>query len=166
MTQDTNAAMQRYHDVFDSAQYNAVAEFLASNLNADRDDQRVVDGMIIVQNVAFELCGHADFNGAWHALAVFCGRAYLSVHTVDAMRDFLRRFAPDDIRVDDFDATAKAMLIAFVDWMKSKQPPRTRTAFTAGAVGWLMNCLRRSSISPLPRFSRWRTAMRLTSAKS
>jgi len=49
-------------------------EFLASNLNADRDDQRVVDALIAAQNAAFELCGNTDFEGAWHKLAVYCGQ--------------------------------------------------------------------------------------------
>lgn len=65
MPQDLNTtAMQRYHDRFDKHQYNAIGEFLSSNLNADRDDQRVVDGMIAVQNAAFELRGHPDYDGA------------------------------------------------------------------------------------------------------
>lgn len=133
MTQDANAAaMQRYHDVFDSKQYNAVAEFLASNLKAERDDPRVADGMVMVQNAAFELCEHPDFNGAWHVLAVFCGRTYLSLHTVDAMRDFLRRFAPDDTRIDDFDATAKAMLIAY----RGLDEIRTAAAHANGVHSW------------------------------
>ncbi len=114
MTQDLKAAaMQRYHDHFDAAQYNAIGEFLASNLNADRDDSRVVDILVALQNAAFGLCDHPDFATAWHLLAVQCGQNFLSFHTVDAMRDFLRRFAPDDVRIDDFEATAKGMLRAY-----------------------------------------------------
>lgn len=133
MTQDLNTtAMQRYHDRFDNDQYNAIGEFLASNLNADRDDQRVVDGMIAIQNAAFELCGHPDFDRAWHLLAVFCGRASLSLHTIDAVRDFLRRFAPEDARIDDFEATAKAMLIAY----RGLDDLKTATAHANGVHGW------------------------------
>ncbi|MDX2138855.1 MAG: hypothetical protein SF123_12245 [Chloroflexota bacterium] len=114
MTQDPKAtAMQRYHDHFDAAQYNAIGEFLASNLNADRDESRVVDILIALQNTALSLCNNPDFAAAWHPLAVQCGQNYLSFHTVDAMRDFLRRFAPDDVRIDDFECTAKAMLRAY-----------------------------------------------------
>lgn len=133
MTQDLNtAAMQRYHYRFDNHQYNAIGEFLTSNLNADRDDQRVVDGMIAVQNTAFELCGYSDYDGAWHVLAVFCGRASLSLHTVDAMRDFLRRFAPDDAHIDDFEATAKALLIAY----RGLDDLKTATAHANGVHSW------------------------------
>ena len=133
MTQDLNAAaMQRYHDRFDNDQYNAIGEFLASNLNADRDDQRVVDGMIAVQNTAFELCGHPDFNGAWHKLAVFCGQNSISFHTVDAIRDFLRRFSPDDARIDDFEATAKGILRAY----SGLDDLKTATAHANGVHGW------------------------------
>lgn len=133
MTQDLNTtAMQRYHDRFDNDPYNAIGEFLASNLNTDQDDQRVVDGMIAVQNVAFELCAHPDFDGAWHILAVFCGRTYLSLYTVDAIRDFLRRFAPEDARIDDFEATAKAMLIAY----RGLDDLKTASTHANGVHGW------------------------------
>lgn len=114
MTHDPNAvAMQRYHDRFDNTHYTAIAEFVASNLNADRDDVRVVDLLVAVQNAAFELCDHSLHMGAWRMLAVCCGQHYLSTHTIDAIRDFLRLFAPDDGRIDDFEATAKAMLRAY-----------------------------------------------------
>jgi len=133
MNQDPKAtAMQRYHDLFDSTQYNAIGEFLASNLNIDRDDQRVVDGMIAVQNAAFELCGNTDFSGAWHKLAVLCGQNFLSFHTVDAMRDFLRRFAPDDVRIDDFEVTAKAMLRSY----SGLDDLKTATAHANGIHSW------------------------------
>lgn len=133
MTQDLNAtAMQRYHDVFDSTQYNTIAELLASNLNTKRADQRVVDGMIAVQNAAFELCGHPDFKAAWHTLAVFCGQHSISVYTVDAMRDFLRRFAPDDVCIDDFEATAKGILRAY----SGLDDLKTATAHANGVHGW------------------------------
>lgn len=133
MTQDLNAtAMQRYHDLFDSTRYNTIGEFLASNLNADRDDQRVVDGMIAVQNAALELCGNTDFSDAWHKLAVLCGQSFLSLHTVDAMRDFLRRFAPDDSRIDDFEATAKAMLRTY----SGLDDLKTATAHANGVHSW------------------------------
>ncbi len=133
MTQDLNAtAMQRYHNCFANDQYNAIGEFIASNLNADRDDERIIGGMIAVQNAAFELCGHPDFEGAWHKLAVFCGQHSISFYTVDAMRDFLRSFSQDDTRIDDFEATAKGMLRAYsgLDDLKSA------TAHANGVHGW------------------------------
>ncbi|MDX1992540.1 MAG: hypothetical protein SF029_09125 [bacterium] len=51
MNDNTNLPMQRYHQHFDGQAYNTVAELLSSNLNADRDDGRVVDAMILL------LCG-------------------------------------------------------------------------------------------------------------
>jgi hypothetical protein len=131
--QDLNAAaMQRHHELFDSTRYNTIGEFLASNLNADRDDQRVVDAMIAVQNAAFELCGKTDFDGEWHKLAVLCGQSFLSFHTVDAIRDFLRRFATDDTRIDDFEATAKGMLRAY----SGLDDLKTATAHANGVHSW------------------------------
>ncbi|GIK27939.1 MAG: hypothetical protein BroJett007_10770 [Chloroflexota bacterium] len=133
MTQDLNTtAMQRYHDRFDNDQYSAIGELLASNLYTERDDQRVIDGMIAVQNAAFELCGHPDFDGAWHKLAVFCGQHSISFHTVDAIRDFLRRFSQDDTRIDDFEATAKGMLRAY----SGLDDLKTATAHANGVHGW------------------------------
>ncbi len=133
MTQDLNAtAMQRYHDHFDNDQYNAIGEFVASNLHTDRGDERVIDGMIAVQNAAFELCGHPDFDGAWHKLAVFCGQNSISFHTVDAIRYFLRRFSPDDARIDDFDATAKGILRTY----SGLDDLKTATAHANGVHSW------------------------------
>lgn len=133
MTHDPKAtAMQRYHDRFDAAQYNAIGEFLASNLNADRDDSRVVDILIALQNAAFGLCDHPDYATAWHSLAVQCGQNFLSFHTVDAMRDFLRRFAPDDSCIDDFEATAKGMLRAY----SGLDDLKTATAHANGVHSW------------------------------
>lgn len=133
MTHDPKAtAMQRYHDHFDAAQYNAIGEFLASNLNADRDESRVVDILVGLQNTAFGLCDHPDFATAWHPLAVQCGQNFLSFHTVDAMRDFLRRFALDDVRIDDFEATAKGMLRAY----SGLDDLKTATAHANGVHSW------------------------------
>ena len=133
MTQDPKTtAMQRYHDRFDAAQYHAIGEFLASNLNADRDDARVVDILVSLQNSAFGLCGHPDFGGAWHQLAVSCGQNFLAFHTIDAMRDLLRIFAPDDTRVDDFEATAKGMLRAY----SGLDDLKTATAHANGMHSW------------------------------
>lgn len=132
MNDNTTLAMQRYHQHFDGQAYNTVAERLASNLNVDRDDSRVVDAMILLQDTAFGLCDHPDFADAWHALAVFCGRNWLSVHTVDAMRDFLHLFAPDDSRIDDFEATAKGMLRAY----SGLDDLKTATAHANGVHSW------------------------------
>jgi hypothetical protein len=133
MTQDPNAsAMRRYHDRFDNARYTAIAEFVASNLNADRDDELVVDLLIGIQNAAVELCGHSRHSGAWHLLAVICGQHLLSFHTIDAIRDFLHAFAAEDTRIEDFESTAKAMLRAYIglDYLK------TATAHANGVHPW------------------------------
>jgi hypothetical protein len=132
MNDNTTLAMQRYHQHFDVQAYNTVAELLASNLNADRDDSRVVDAMILLQNAAFGFCEHPDFTDAWHHLVVFCGRNWLSLHTVNAMRDFLRRFREDDTRIDDFESTAKAMLLGY----RGLDEVKTAVAHANGVHGW------------------------------
>ena len=59
MMYDTSAAaMQRYHDRFDSKLYNTMGKYIASNLNADRDDERVVSLVVAAQNGALDLCHH------------------------------------------------------------------------------------------------------------
>jgi|GEM_PF-1614888 len=41
------AALRRYHETFDPAQYNTIAHNVASNLNIERDDARVADGVLM-----------------------------------------------------------------------------------------------------------------------
>lgn len=65
--------MRRYHEGFDLAEYNAIGEHLASNLYTERDDARVADGMVALQDACLELAGHPDQADACHRLAVFCG---------------------------------------------------------------------------------------------
>lgn len=133
MTHDPSAAaMQRYHNHFDSKLYNTMSEYVASNLNADRDDERVVTLLVAAQNGALELVGHPDLVGALHTLAVQCGQHFLSFYTVDAMRDFLRCFSPDDVRIDDFEATAKGMLRAY----SGLDDLKTATAHANGVHSW------------------------------
>jgi hypothetical protein len=126
------AAMQRYHERFESALYNSIGEFVASNLNAERDDPRVVDLLVAVQDAAFELCGDIRHYGAWHRLAVMCGRSHISRYTVDAIWRFLRAFNEDDTRLDDFDATAKAMLLAY----SALDDLKAATAHANGVHSW------------------------------
>ncbi|MBW4438993.1 MAG: hypothetical protein KME04_17780 [Pleurocapsa minor GSE-CHR-MK-17-07R] len=133
MTLDPNAAAsQRYHDRFDVSLYNPIGEFVASNLNANRDDARVVDLMVAVQNAALELCGDERHAGAWHRLAVCCGRSFLSTHTIDAIWRFLRAFSDNDTRLDDFEATAKGMLLAY----RALDELKAATAHANGVHGW------------------------------
>jgi hypothetical protein len=133
MTHDPSAAaMQRYHERFDSQLYNTMGEYIASNLNADRDDGRVVALVVAAQNGGLELCQHPDLNGALHTLAVHCGRSFLSVHTVDFIWRFLRAFNEEDTRLDDFEATAKAMLRAY----SALDDLKTATAHANGVHSW------------------------------
>jgi hypothetical protein len=133
MTQDpVAAAMQRYHDRFDSKLYNTMGEYVASNLNAERDDERVVSLVVAAQNGALDLCHHPDHIGTLHTLAVQCGRTFLSVHTIDAIWRFLRAFNEDDTRLDDFEATTKAMLIAY----RALEDLKTATAHANGVHSW------------------------------
>src|SRR5690606_37686504 len=80
-----------------------------------------------------ELCGHPDQVGACHRLAVFCGLNALSFNTVDAMRDYLRRFDDcDDVRIEDFDCTTRAMLRAY----SGLDDLRTAAACANGIHSW------------------------------
>jgi hypothetical protein len=133
MTIDPNAtAMHRYHERFDSDLYDTIGEFIASNLNADRDDERVIALLVAAQNGGLELSGHPDLAGALHTLAVQCGRSFLSVYTIDAIWRFLRAFNEDDTRLDDFEATAKAMLLAY----RVLEDLKTATAHANGVHSW------------------------------
>jgi hypothetical protein len=127
------AALRRYHETFYAKQYNAITEQLASNLYAERDDQRVTDGMIALQDACLELCGHPDHDGACHRLAVFCGLNAISFNTVDAMREYLQRFGGnDDVRIEDFDCTARAILRAY----SGLDDLKTATACANGVHSW------------------------------
>jgi hypothetical protein len=133
MTHDPSAAaMQRYHDRFDSKLYSTMGEYIASNLNAERDDEGVVSLVVAAQNGGLELCQHPDLTGALHTLAVQCGRSFLSVNTIDAIWRFLRAFNEDDTRLDDFEATAKAILRAY----SALDDLKTATAHANGVHSW------------------------------
>lgn len=128
-----SAALRRYHEMFYPKQYNAITEQLASNLYAERDDSRVTDGMIALQDACLELCGHPDHDGACHRLAVYCGLHTLSFNTVDSMREYLRRFGgTDDVRINDFDCTARAMLRAY----SGLDDLKTATTYANGVHSW------------------------------
>jgi len=127
------AALRRYHETFHPKQYNAITEQLAANLYAERDDSRVTDSMIALQDACLELCGHPDHDGACHRLSVCCGLNALSFNTIDSMRDYLRRFGgSDDMRVEDFDCTVRAILRAY----SSLDDLKTATACANGVHSW------------------------------
>ncbi|MDX2139594.1 MAG: hypothetical protein SF123_16025 [Chloroflexota bacterium] len=48
------------------------------------------------------------------------------------MRDFLRRFREDDTRIDDFESTAKAMLLGY----RGLDEVKTAVAHANGVHGW------------------------------
>jgi hypothetical protein len=126
------AALRRYHEAFHPKQYNAITEQLASNLYAERDDSRITDGLIALQDACLELCGHPDHDGACHRLAVCCGLNTLSFNTIDAMREYLQRFGGDDVRIEDFDSTVRAMLRAY----SGLDDLKTATACANGVHSW------------------------------
>jgi hypothetical protein len=133
MTHDPNvAAMQRYHDRFDSRLYSTMCEFIASNLSAKSHEQDVISLLAAAQNGALELCDDPDHLGAVHLLAVQCGRNFLSVHTADAIWRFLRAFNEEDARLDEFEATAKAILLAY----SALDDLKTATAHANGVHSW------------------------------
>jgi hypothetical protein len=127
------SALDRYHAAFDNALYTAIAEFITSNLNAERDDPRVIELMTALQDACLELCGHPDSAGALHRLAVSCGQNFLSRHTLEAMSHFLGRFATeDDLRIADFEGTTGAMLTAY----SGRDDLRTAAAHANGVHSW------------------------------
>lgn len=138
MTHDLSAAaMQRFHARFDNARYRTIGEYISSNLSAERDDEAVVSLLVAAQNAALDLLGHPDLSGMCHELTVQSGRSNLSVHTIDAIREFLRSFVEDDHdaqhrRIDDFEATAKAMLIAY----GALEQLKVATAHANGVHSW------------------------------
>lgn len=124
--------MQRCHDRFDFRLHSTMCEFIASNLNAERDDKDVVLLLAAAHNGALELCGDPDHFGAVHMFAVQCGRSFLSVHTADAIWRFLRAFNEEDARLDEFEATAKAILLAY----SALDDLKTATAHANGVHSW------------------------------
>lgn len=128
-----DAVMQRYHATFDSKTYNDIADMMASNLRCDRDSDRAVDGMVMLQDACLELCGHPDHIEACHRLARFCGLNLLLIHTVEAMTAYLQHFPlGEDVRVDDFRHTACALLKAQLGLDDLK----TAASYANGVHGW------------------------------
>ncbi|MBN8590633.1 MAG: hypothetical protein J0M33_02700 [Anaerolineae bacterium] len=126
-------ALARYHSAFDSALYSAIGEFIASNLNAERDDVRVVALMTALQDACLELSGHPNQGSAVHRLAVICGQSFLSRHTLETIRRFLQRFAAEeDLRIADFEGTAGAMMIAYT----GRDDLQTAAAHANGVHSW------------------------------
>jgi hypothetical protein len=127
------SALARYHAAFDNALYSAIAECIASNLNAERDDPRVTELMTLLQDACLELCGHPDSAGALHRLAVSGGQSFLSRHTLQAMSHNLQRFAAeDDLRIADFEGTAGVMLTAY----SGRDDLQTAAAHANGIHSW------------------------------
>ena len=113
MNDPQEAALDRYNQHFDAEQYEGIAGLLASNLYVERDDPRVVAALNLLIDTTLELCGSVPHAGSWHRFAVYCGQNSILKFTVDAVVHYLRSFAEDDVRVDDFECTAKALLVAY-----------------------------------------------------
>ncbi|MBN8595830.1 MAG: hypothetical protein J0M33_29015 [Anaerolineae bacterium] len=127
------SAFVRYNTAFDHTLYTTIGEFIASNLNAERDDPRVVALMTALQDASLELCGHPDQGGAFHRLAVSCGQSFLSRHTLEAISHFLQRFAAEeDLRNADFEGTAGAMMTGY----SGRDDLQTAAAHANGIHSW------------------------------
>lgn len=110
-------ALQHYNIYFDNQKYQAIALHLAQDLRADRESLKVSDAMNLVSDVAFQIVQHPHYTEAYLKLAIYCGQNNVSIVTIDLMTDYLRRFQsePDPI-IDDFEATAKALLRAYISF--------------------------------------------------
>lgn len=113
MNDSQQAALDRYKQHFDAEQYEGIAGLFASNLYSERDDPNVVAGLNLLIDTCLEVCGSVPHAESWHRFAVYCGQNSILKFTVDAVVRYLRHFAEDDVRVDDFECTAKALLVAY-----------------------------------------------------
>jgi len=76
------------------------------------DDPRVVTGM----NLLIDTCWNCAVLHARQKLASARSLLWpngIIKYTIDALVSYLRRFATDDTRIDDFECTAKALLLAY-----------------------------------------------------
>ena len=126
------AALDRYHQHFDSEQYNSLAELFASTLYADRDDPRVVSTLNLLIDTCLELCKSPTQTGAWLKLGVFCGQNGVSKYVVEATVRYLRRFAEEDTRIDDFECVAQGLLRAY----SAQDELQSATAHANGIHSW------------------------------
>lgn len=110
-------ALQHYNTYFDNQKYQAIAMHLAQDLHAERESLRVADAMNLVSDAAFQVCGHPDYPEAYLKLAIFCGQNNVNIMTIDLIADYLRRFQTKPVTIiDDFEATAKALLQSYASF--------------------------------------------------
>lgn len=103
-------AFERYNQLFDSNQYQALAQSLTDGLGTDRDSSQVSDAMNEVTHVALALCGYSHYDDAWLKLAVFCGQNQVNDDTIRKLHTYLLIFQQaGDTRADDFESTARAL---------------------------------------------------------
>ncbi|MEO8391559.1 MAG: hypothetical protein ABI700_01070 [Chloroflexota bacterium] len=132
MNNPEQAALGRYNEHFEAETYERIAGLLASNLSAERDDPRVTAALNLLIDLCLEVCGSAPHEGSWHRFAAFCGQNGILKYTVDAVVSYLQRFAEDNLRIDDFEATAKALLLAY----SAKSDASQAAAHANGIHSW------------------------------
>jgi hypothetical protein len=111
MLHDNTQALDRYNSLFNNQQYQAIADRLAVDLRTEREAMRVSDVLNCVTDTALSLCQHSHYADAWIKLATFCGQNGISIATIDHIFNYLLLFQqPSDMRADEFQMTAKALL--------------------------------------------------------
>ena len=92
----------------------------------------MVNALNLLIDACLELCGSSAQAGAWLKLAVFFGQNGVSKYVVEATVIYLRRFAEDDIRTDDFECVANGMLRTY----GAQDELQTATAHANGIHSW------------------------------
>ncbi len=129
----TQTALDRYNRLFDNAQYSAIADRLATDLRVERDAVRVSDAANLVTDAALSLCQHPHYTDAWLKLATFCGQNAIAIPTIDAIYTYLLIFqGPGDVRAEDFEMTAKALLKSY----EAGDTLRAAVSCANGVHGW------------------------------
>lgn len=132
MTTET-IALKRYNNLFDNAQYSAIAERIAVDLRVPRDTVRVSDCMNVITDTAISLCQHSHYTDAWLRLATFCGQNAISIPTIDAIYNYLLIYQQSgDNRAEDFELTAKALLKSY----EAMDTLKAAVSCANGVHGW------------------------------
>ena len=133
MLHDNTQALARYNSLFNNQQYQAIAAQLAIDLRTERDSMRISDMMNEVTNVALSLVGHSHYDDAWIKLATICGQTGISIVAIDMIYNYLLIYQqPADMRVDDFQMTAKCLLKAY----EAMDALRASVSCANGVHGW------------------------------
>lgn len=133
MIHDNTQVLALYNSLFNNQQYQAIADQLAIDLRLQRDSMRVSDMMNEVTNVALSLVGHSHYTDAWIKLATLCGQNGISIVAIDLIYNYLLIYQqPADLRVGDFQMTAKCLLKAY----ESADTLRAAVSCANGVHGW------------------------------